>query len=151
MKGEEMDTEKMLEEIVKGLIKDEDVERIIRDEVRERFSYSVEKAIHEVAMEFVREKGETWIRQLVDATISGKVRLDDGWGNVKEEGTFEDYVRKSMRSQCISSWNIEKELRKAVDERLKKYCQDVSREHVDDNLASEVLKRLAKDYGEETR
>ena len=146
-----MDTERMLEEIVRGLIKDEDVEQIIRDEVRNRFSYSVEKSINAVAMEFVREKGDAWIKEEVDKTINGKVRLDDGWGNVREEGTFEDYVRRAMREHCINHWHMEKELRKVVDERLKKYCKEVSDEHVNDNLAGEVLKRLAKDYEEEKK
>ena len=138
----------VLESIVRELVSEEDIREIIHDEIRSRLNrYEFTEAIRKTAMEIVRENGETWIREKVAETLNGKVRLDDGWGNVKEMGTFEDYVRKSLRDQCMSSWNMERKLREMVDERLKKIAQDIVSRHIKEDLQNEVLEKLAEEYG----
>ncbi len=141
----DFDLKELVRQTVREIASEDAIERIIIQEVREKFNYKIDSAIRDIAMEYVREKSGGYIQEAVDKIMNGRVRLDDGWGNVKEEGTFEEYVRKAIRSQLGNSWELEKKVRKAVDEKLEKYCKEVHKTELD-VLTKKVLTRVAEDF-----
>ena len=139
-----MDKRDAFYDIIKELVSADVIRDIVRKEVREKLeTYSMEKAIRDTAMELIYERGDAWIHEMINDVLNGQVRIDDGWGNVKEEGTFEDYVRRALRRQCFDQWNIERKLREAVDEKLKKIAKDIVQRHLQEDLVDEVLGELA--------
>ena len=145
-----MSNNEILKDIVKSMISEEDIKNEIHDQVSTQVtdflgSYEIKKAIRDVAVEMIHEKGEEWIREMVENVMNSPVRLDDGWGNVKEMGTFEDFARKSLKSQCFDQWNLERKLRDMVNEKLKKIATDIVSKHLKEDLANEVLGKLAEE------
>ena len=139
-------TNNVLYDVVKDLISEEDIRDIIREEIAARLSsYQIEKIVRDALMEYVHEKGEAYLRETVEKIVNGPVRLDDGWGNVKEMGSFEDYARKSLRDQCMSQWGMERKLREMVDAKLKKIAQDIVGRHIKEDLQNEVIAELVKE------
>lgn len=138
-----------LKEIVKQTIRElateEMIEYQIRSAVKECFNYKINEEIRAAAMEYVHEKGEGYIREKVDEIMNGHVWTDDGWGNVKDHGTFENYVRKAIREKCMSQWNVEREVKKAVDEKIKKFCEEVKCDNIEE-ASEKVLGRIAAQY-----
>lgn len=138
-------TNNVLYDVVRDLIHEEDIREVIQETVVEQVtSYKMEQVVREVLKEFVYEKGETYLRETVEKVVNGPVRLDDGWGNVKEMGSFEDYARKSLRDQCMRQWEMERKLRELVDEKLKKIARDIVDRHIKEDLQDEVVAELAK-------
>jgi len=144
----DFDLKELVRQTFREFVSKEVIEAIIRREILEKFDYNVNNAIHNVAMEYVKEKGGGYIIEKIDEIMNGQVRLDDGWGQVRDAGTFEDYVRKSIRSQLGNSWELEKKVRKAVDEKLEKYCKEVHKTELD-ALTKKVLTRVAEDFEKE--
>jgi hypothetical protein len=135
----------VMRDLIRELIPEEDVQKAIRETVSEVVtSYTMKTVVREVLMEFVREKGETYLRETVEDIVSQPVRIDDGWGRVKEVGSFEDYVRQSLNTQCMNQWGIERKLREAVDGKLKKIAEDIVKKHINDDLQGEVIEELVK-------
>lgn len=145
-----MSNNEILKDIVKSMISEEDIKNEIHDQVSTQVtdllgSYEIKNAIHNVAVEMIHEKGEEWIREMVENVINSPVRLDDGWGDVKEMGTFEDFARNSLRRQCLDQWNLERKVRDMVNEKLKKIATDIVSKHLKEDLANEVLGKLAEE------
>lgn len=139
-------------ELIKGLLKElvtEDMLRdvigaIVYDRLDSLFTYSVEIGIQERINALVRQEGDSYIKTAIDKVINGKVRTDDGWGSTKEYGSFEDLVRARISKKLNDGWDVERKVRDAVDDRIKKLCEQVRKEHVD-NMAEQVLERLSKE------
>lgn len=141
-----MDVKEILRETISDLVSEEEISREIKVAINEKLSeYTMEKAIRDVAIECIHEKGDEWMHEMVERVINGNVRLDDGWGNTENVGTFEDYARKSLRKQCFDQWKLERKLREAVDEKLKKIATDIVSKHLREDLADEVIKELANE------
>lgn len=139
-------TNNVLYDVVKDLISEEDIRDIIREEIAARLSsYQMEKIVRDALMEYVHEKGEAYLRETVEKIVNGPVRLDNGWGDVKTFGSFEDYARKSLNDQCMSQWGMERKLRELVDAKLKKIAQDIVGRHIKEDLQDEVVAELAKE------
>ena len=139
----------VMRDLIRELIPEEDVQKAIRETVSEAVleqvtGYTMKTVVREVLMEFVREKGEAYLRETVETIVSQPVRIDDGWGRVKETGSFEDYVRQSLHTQCMNQWGIERKLREAVDGKLKKIAEDIVKRHINDDLQGEVIEELVK-------
>lgn len=145
-----MSNNEILKDIVKSMISEEDIKNEIHDQVSTQVtdllgSYEIKVAIRDVAMEMIHEKGEEWIREMVENVVNSPVRIDDGWGDVKEMGTFEDFAKKSLKKQCFDQWNLERKLRDMVNEKLKKIATDIVGKHLKEDLANEVLGKLAEE------
>lgn len=139
----------VVRDLIREIISEEDVQKAIRETVSEVVleqitNYTIKEVVREVIMGFVKEKGEAYLRETVETIVNGPVRLDDGWGNVKEMGSFEDYVRKSLHTQCMNQWNMDRKLREAVDGKLKKIAEDIVKKHINDDLQGEVIEELVK-------
>ena len=142
---ENFDLKEIVRQTIRELVTEEMIEYQIRSAVEECFNYKIKEEIRAAAMEYVHEKGEGYIREKVDEILNGHVRTDDGWGNVKDQGTFENYVRKAIREKCMSQWNVEREVKKAVEEKLKKFCEEVKYDNVEE-ASIKVLGRIAAEY-----
>lgn len=141
-----MDVKEILRETISDLVSEEEISREIKVAINEKLSeYTMEEVIRDVAIECIHEKGDEWMHEMVERVINGNVRLDDGWGNTKNVGTFEDYARKSLREQCFDQWKLERKLREMVDEKLKKIATDIVSKHLREDLADEVIKELANE------
>lgn len=142
---ENFDVKEIVRQTIRELVTEEMIEYQIRSAVEECFNYKIKEEIRAAAMEYVHEKGEGYIREKIDEIMNGHVLTDDGWGNVKEHGTFENYVRKAIREKCMSQWNVEREVKKAVDEKLKKFCEEVKCDNIEE-ASKKVLGRIAAEY-----
>lgn len=145
-----MSNNEILKDIVKSMISDDEIKTEIQEQVHDQVmeilsSYEIKKAIHEAAMEMVHEKGEKYLMEAVESVMQSPVRLDDGWGNVAEMGTFEDFARQSLKKQCYDQWHLERKLRDMVNEKLKKIATDIVSKHLKEDLANEVLGKLAEE------
>ena len=145
-----MENNEMIKEIIRSMIPEsmikETVDAVVNERVYEILDrYEMQRAIKCSVDQALNEHGNAYIKEIVDGIINGKVRIDDGWGNVTEYGTFEDYCRKSMQKN-LSSWNLERKLRDEVDNKLKAICKKVSERHKEEDLIPEVLSELAAQY-----
>lgn len=145
---ENFDVKEIVRQTIRELATEEMIEYQIRSAVKECFNYKINEEIRAAAMEYVHEKGEGYIREKIDEIMNGHVRTDDGWGNVNDHGTFENYVRKAIREKCMDHWNVEREVRKAVDEKLKKFCEEVNYDNIEE-ASKKVLGRIAAEYAAE--
>lgn len=142
---ENFDVKEIVRQTIRELVTEEMIEYQICSTVKKLFDYKINEEIRAVAMEYVREKGEGYIREKIDAIMNGHVQTDNGWGEVKDHGTFENYVRKAIRDKCMSQWNVEREVKKAVDEKLKKFCEEVKCDNIEE-ASKKVLGRIAAEY-----
>lgn len=145
----DFDLKELVRQTVLEIANEEMLERIIREEVRERFEYQVNRAIRDAALQYVCDKGDGYIRERIEEVFHGRVMTDDGWGNRKDMGTFEDYVRKTIREKTNNSWDIERKVRNAVDEKLKTYITAYL-EGKKENAVDSVLAMVAEDYAKES-
>ena len=136
----------LLYEALKDLVSEEQIANTVNRIVVEKMeSYAIEKAIQNTVFEIVKEKADGYIQEQVDEIMHNPVRLDDGWGNIKEEGSFEDYVRRSLRKQCFDQWKLERKLREVVDEKLKNTAKKIVDKHLEEDLVGEVLQKLKEE------
>lgn len=141
-----MDTS--IKDFVKEFITDELIEKAVhervRDYVADHYSVRFDHAIYNVVETIARERGDEYVREAIEHVINGKVRIDDGWGNTCEMGSFDDLVKRRI-SKCLNDgWNVQSKVREAVDNKIKKLCEQVRKEHVD-NMAEQVIERLAEE------
>ena len=140
-----MEQKDMIKSLLRELITDDVLNECIKAEVArqvdETFEYEFNRRIAKRIDEVIRDKADSYIISAVEQAISGKVRTDDGWGNSKTYGSFEDLVRARIGSKLNDGWNVERKVRDAVDARIKKLCDQVRKEHVD-NMAEQVIERL---------
>lgn len=144
-----MEQNEVLKELIGSLVTEDLLHSAIREIVYEyvdrKFDDYLRKAIAQKIEVEICEKGDDYIRTAIDGVINGKVRIDDGWGNRQEEfGTFEDLVRRRIAKNLSDGWKVEQKVRDAVDANIKRICQEVRKEHVD-NMAEQVLERLASE------
>ena len=142
---ENFDLKEIVRQMIRELATEEMIEHQIRSAVDECFNYKIKEEIRTAAMEYVHEKGEGYIREKIDEIMNGHVRTDNGWGQVEDHGTFENFVRKAIREKCMSQWNVEREVKKAVDEKLKKFFEEVKYDNVEE-ASKKVLGRIAAEY-----
>ena len=142
---ENFDVKEIVRQTIRELVTEEMIEYQIRSAVEECFNYKIKEEIRAAAMEYVHEKGEGYIREKIDEIMNGHVRTDNGWGQVEEHGTFENFVRKAIREKCMSQWNVEREVKKAVEEKLKKFCEEVKYDNIEE-ASIKVLGRIAAEY-----
>lgn len=143
-----MNTEEIVREAVKGILSEEKLEEIARgtisEMVYENMRYTFEKTVTQVAREVIEEKGESILEEILKDIMNKPVRIDNGWGDIQEKGSFEDFVRSTLRSRCCNEWDVERKLRNMVDERLKKIAHEVVGRHVEEDLCGEVMEELVK-------
>lgn len=145
-----MENNEMIKEIIRNMIPESMIKKTVDAVVNKRVCeildrYEMQRAIKSSVDQALNEHGDVYIKEIVDGIINGRVRIDDGWGNVTEYGTFEDYCRKSMQKN-LSGWNLERKLRDEVDNKLKAICQKVSERHKEEDLIPEVFSELAAQY-----
>lgn len=143
-----MDNE-LLRNIIKEAIDYEFIEECVKAKVAEKFDYELSRAIQNKVVEICNDKANKYIRDAVDNVINGSVRVDDGWGNHEEYGSFEDLVKRHISRNIRDKWGIEREIRNAVDAKLKKYIEVVINRKMDDRVET-VLEMLADDIKKDT-
>lgn len=149
-----MDNNELIKALLKELVTEDMLRdvigRIVLDRLDDLFTYHVKCGIEEQVEKEIRSRSDGYIKEVVDRVIDGMVRVDDGWGNVKEYGSFDDLVRARIAKQLGSSWSVEEKVREAVDAKIKKLCEQVRKEHVD-NMAEQVMERLASQEARDDR
>lgn len=133
-----------IRELLQELVTDEMIENAVSYKVSERFEYIVDKKIKEKVDEFVGNKADEFIKAEIEKVMANQVRIDDGWGNTKNYGSFDDYVRDKISKELRDGWNIGSKVRAAVDAKLKKYVEKAIKEKNEDRVDF-VLQELAKD------
>lgn len=138
-----MEVQEVLRDIVREFVNSQDVEEIIRDEVRERYSYEVEKAIRNMAEEYVRERGGQYLRECIDQAINRGVLIDDGLGHTAKYETFDDFVRQKISKELCAGWQLDRKIREAAEKKVKEACQKVVEAGMSEQV-KEVVEKLAK-------
>lgn len=142
-----METKELLRELVKESINDDFVRDCIRARVNELFSFNIEAEIRNAAEQFVENKASGYIEEEVKTALNNNVRLDDGWGNCKEYGTFEEFVRKKIHEEINKTWKLEEKIRKVTLDKLGKYVKKVVDKRKEEKV-DEVLQLIADDIKE---
>lgn len=143
-----MDTNDIIKGLLKDLISEDEIYHCVQAVVSDRIDRYLRNEIERLVNEAIRDKSDEYIRGSVQKVIDGKVRVDDGWGNHAEYGSFEDLVRARIGKNLNDGWNVERKVREAVDYKIKKLCEEVRKEHVD-NMAEQVIDRLAAQCAKE--
>lgn len=138
-----MEVQEMLRDVVREFVTSHDVEEIIRDEVRERYSYEVDNAIRNVAEEYVRERGGQYIQERIDQAINHGVLIDNGWGKTSTYETFDNFVRQKISTELQSSWQIDRRIRETAEKKIKEVCQKVVEAGMSEQV-KEVMEELAQ-------
>lgn len=137
-----MDTSEPIKALLKELISEDEILYAVRTVVSERIDRYLYEELHRLVDAAIRDRSDNYINAAVQKVIDGMVRVDDGWGNRAEYGSFEDLVRARIGKHLSEGWNVERKVRDAVDDKIKKLCEEVRKEHVD-NMAEQVIDRLA--------
>lgn len=137
-----------IKDLLRELVTDDIIKDVVEDCVEERiehlFNYSVEYAIKQRIHDAISDKVDMYIKPEIDKVLENGVRVDNGWGEAKEYGSFDDYVRNAIYKELKSSWRLDEHVREAVDSKLKKYIEKALKQKYDDR-ADMVLEDLAKD------
>jgi len=138
--------EELLQDIIAKLIPDDAITAAIDRAVREKMDYHMERAIREEAERITSELGGEYIREKIEDLISKPVRIDDGWGNGEEIGSFEDLIKRRMNDVFRKGqWDFESKLRGIVTDKIKKYCERVIEKHKQDDYIDETLELIYED------
>ena len=143
-----MDTNETIKALLKELISEDEIRNAVRDVVSGRIDYYINESIRNHVNEAIRDRSDDYIKSAVQKVIDGMVRVDDGWGNRADYGSFEDLVRARISKNLNDGWNVERKVRDAVDNKIKRLCDEVRKEHVD-NMAEQVIDRLAAQCAKE--
>ena len=131
----------MIFEAIKSLITEEQIDDAIRCVVRERFTYSVERAIKEEAESIARQYCDKKIEEVLADLFGKEVNLDDGFGGRREYKTFEEYVRDYVGQECRKQWNMERNVKRMIESRIEEVCKKVVAEN-EANLADQAIRIL---------
>ena len=137
-----MDTHETIKTLLKELISEDEILYAVRTVVSERIDCYLYDETRRLVNEAIRDRSDDYIKAAVQKVIDGMVRVDDGWGSRADYGSFEDLVRARIGKNLNDGWNVERKVRDAVDNKIKKLCEEVRKEHVD-NMAEQVIDRLA--------
>jgi DNA-binding FrmR family transcriptional regulator len=115
----------MLEEIVRGMVDEETVTDILRDEIRDRLASKYDYEIEKVARDIVRKKADSIIMDHVNKCLKDGVTVDNGWGHKETHISFEDYVRQQIKQEFDSKWEVQRTIKDAVEKKIKAVCKNV--------------------------
>lgn len=135
-------------EAMKQLITEEQIDNAIRSVVADQLKYRVERAIKEEAESIAREYCDKKIEDVLKDLFGKKVNLDDGFGGRRGYKTFEEYVRDYVGEQCRKQWNMERNVKKMIEERVSEVCKKVVEENEAD-LADKAMRILSGERKEE--
>lgn len=115
----------MLEEIVRGMVDEETVTDILRDEIRSRLANKYDYEIEKVARDIVRKKADSIIMDHVNKCLNDGVTVDNGWGHKETHISFKDYVRQQIKQEFDSKWEVQRTIKDAVEKKIKDVCKNV--------------------------
>lgn len=135
-------------EAMKQLITEEQIDNAIRSVVDDRLNYQVERAIREKAESIAREYCDKKIEDVLKDLYGNGVIIDDGFYGRKEYKSFEEFVRDYVGEQCRKQWNMERSVKKMIEERISEVCKKVVEENEAD-LADKAMRILSGERKEE--
>ena len=135
-------------EAMKQLITEEQIDNAIRSVVADRLNYRVERAIKEKAESIAREYCDKKIEDVLKDLYGKEVNLDDGFCGRKGYKSFEEFVRDYVGEQCRKQWNMERSVKKMIEERVSEVCKKVVEENEAD-LADKAMRILSGERKEE--
>ena len=139
-----MESREMIKEILGELVSEEAIDSAIREIVTERFNYTINTAIDEVAHRYVREKGESYIKEKVDEVLEKPVKRDDGWGQPEYYDSFEHFVKSIIAEQIQINYRFTQAIDRMVKDRLSEVIRKVSKE-ISEKMVDEALAEIAKE------
>lgn len=135
-------------EAMKQLITEEQIDNAIRNVVADQLKYRVERAIKEEAESIAREYCDKKIEDVLKDLFGKEVNLDDGFYGRKGYKSFEEFVRDYVGEQCRKQWNMERNVKKMIEERVSEVCKKVVEENEAD-LADKAMRILSGERKEE--
>lgn len=132
----------MLEEIVRGMVDEETVTDILREEIRSKLANKYDYEIEKVARDIVKKKADSIILDHVNKCLNDGVTVDNGWGYKETHISFEDYVRQQIKKEFDSKWEVQRTIKEVVEKKIKDVCKNV----MDKNLQpciDEAVQELA--------
>lgn len=135
-------------EAMKQLITEEQIDNAIRSVVADRLNYRVERAIKEKAESIAREYCDKKIEDVLKDLYGKTVNLDDGFSGRRGYKSFEEFVRDYVGEQCRKQWNMERSVKKMIEERVSEVCKKVVEENEAD-LADKAMRILSGERKEE--
>ena len=136
--------ENLLNDLIKGLVTDEVIEKAVQNAVKERMDYFVGSAIEKRAKKIAEEYCDKRMTDVLDEIYSKPVIIDYGWQKPIEYESFEDFVKAYVGEKVNSSRNIIDEIRRMLSDRLDRYCKQVVEEQTKD-LTNKVLKKVTEE------
>ena len=143
------------ERLVSGIV------RKISDDVKERVEYKAEEKLQKQIDETIGQK----ITETYDKMLGEEIRVTDRWGDIKEEGTIRDLIKKRFdnamgtkvndrgkpsdyssvgtRRQYLINKRVEKVVNKKVKE-LTKHIDENINQRLEENLKTEIGEKLFK-------
>ena len=137
-----MEIKDLIREVVVEMIDDSKINDIIASEVHSRFGYEVDRAIKNEAARLAEERGGKYIEEKVEAAINKGVLIDNGWGKTSSYETFDNFVRQKIEGELMNNWNIERKVREATEERIKKAAKEIAQERLK-GIVDEVVCDIA--------
>jgi hypothetical protein len=134
--------------LLASVITDEMIKEAVRDVIYEKMSdYNTSCLIREAANDIFKEKATGYMQNLIDEEFKKPVKKDDGWGVVEYYDSFDEFVRKEMKSKLSNNWDfrreVDRKLEKVIDNAKKRVAQKVA----ETDFADEVLAELnPKDF-----
>lgn len=136
--------ENLLNDLIKGLVTDEVIEKAVQNAVKERMDYFVDSAIEKRAKRIAEEYCDKRMTDVLDEIYSKPVIIDYGWQKPREYESFEDFVKAYVGEKVNSSRNLIDEIRRMLSDRLDRYCKQVVDEQTKD-LTNKVLKKVTEE------
>lgn len=141
------DNKDVLMELAKQLISEDEIKRAIRSIISERVNYHVEESIRSIVTDILKEKSNGYIEGMVNDALSRPIRKDDGWGSVERYESFDEFVKDQIKKKSFdrSQWDIQGEIRSAVDKKIRTVAEKLAKQEAKDRSAA-ILKELAEEY-----
>jgi hypothetical protein len=137
-----METNELLYEAIKSLITEEQIDNAIDAAVRERMNYRISQAIEMEASEIAKEYCDKKIIDVLDSIFGKQVNTDDGFGYARGYKSFEEYVKEYIGKNVRNQYDMERKVRRMVDEKITAICKKVVEQNNAD-LADKAMRMLA--------
>ena len=119
-------------ELVKNMLLEVDVNKIVRDEVRLAISGDIQRELTKV----VRTELEKLIETEIDIALNSPINTNDGWGKKEQYDSFEDLFKGEFKSRLDGTYEMKKTIRGAVEAKVTKLFNEQYKGLIDKFVAS---------------
>jgi siroheme synthase (precorrin-2 oxidase/ferrochelatase) len=119
-----------IEDLVKKQIKEMDLESMVVEVIKGLISYETKQ----ILVQIIKNKIDVIIEKEIQAVLNSPLETDNGFGDRKYYGSFDEFFKKTFAERLNKSWEMKQTIERSIRDRVD--------EHVKQNMDS-LCKKMA--------